>query len=1068
MRARDLAGDGSDVRAPTPAASRPPAGARGVLALQRAVGNAAVAESLGGLTAAAGEAGAAVDQVDPVAAPAEVRPGSAGLVQAVLEGERQGRRTLSAAVRQAAGDIVSEAADQTARISGAGADAAGQVEQHVAVTRGRIATGAATARTQVDARSAGAGTQLRAWQARAKVGVADAYGRGVQQVEAGTEDAATAVAASGSQAAESVAARAEVAAAAAQPPAGGGGGERGQGQAAVAAKVGAPAATEIRQQARTAAADVAQGGARAATDARAAGRRSAAALDAHRGEDAAQVDATAETAVGKVGALADQGTGAIDQAHDQAGRQLDEAGAGAAEALTSGAAQQATSVGEAGTVAARDLASKATDVTNQAKAGAEERLGELAVVDLPPDEAAAAQTALRSGVDTLYAGSGAAAGAHATSTRAHLATAGGEAGAALGGQANAARAELEAGGARHDQAASATADRAGAAVVDLSGRVQAAGDAAVGRVSAGVAASATQATTAIGQAAGQTSAAIDAHRDTTSGAVDQGGTEARAKVAEGQARFDQAYGQRQSATEVPAQRITVQRDVWGWLKGQWGDFLRMVTDPAFLVGLGVTLLLLPLGPAALVIGGMAGGVVGGIERNLAEGKPWYDAHNLVVGGLEGAVVGAVFALATAALVYFNVGLVAGALIMGTLSAAVGIVTNLVHGQPWDRGLLANFFLAALLHLISGAFKARTAPVPRPGGDPAGPGGPRGPVVDPRPVDPRAPADGEGPARARSCFVPGTLVRTVDGPRRIETVEVGDLVRTVDPSDGRVSTHRVSATSSAVVPGVLDLTVGDHVVSVSPEHPFWVVGRGWVVAGDLAAGAPLLRGDGSPVQVTRCAPRPPGAHRVHNLTVAGAHTYLVGEQALLVHNKGAAYDVANTLASLGERVRAAQEAAESQPADTPNRAAQIEQLRGMRARLNDLQSELNDAEPDVAGIEGDAAQIDRQLVALEDVLPDAPTPERPPAQELTSDGAFEALQRRVLWQRILERLPDRKWSARLAEEMRSDDPNQAKRKLLVTGTKAGSPPETVEISVIYDRTTGTFEDMHESSGASKRQ
>jgi hypothetical protein len=214
--------------------------------------------------------------------------------------------------------------------------------------------------------------------------------------------------------------------------------------------------------------------------------------------------------------------------------------------------------------------------------------------------------------------------------------------------------------------------------------------------------------------------------------------------------------------------------------------------------------------------------------------------------------------------------------------------------------------------------------------------------------------------------------------------------------------------------------------------------------------------------------------VLNLTVAGAHTYLVSDAKVLVHNKGAAFDPAAGLRShvesLVARARQALRSAEAQPADTPGRAERINRLRQLKDATDQLQTESNRPEPDVDDLQDWANQIDDDLHPIEQQLPPPPEPEPVPAsQPLTDASAFEVLQQRKLWTEITDAYPGRKWSARLGENLTADpDLPQTKHKLYVTGREDGAPPVVVEVSAIYDRTTGTFQDMHRSSGASNRQ
>ena len=74
------------------------------------------------------------------------------------------------------------------------------------------------------------------------------------------------------------------------------------------------------------------------------------------------------------------------------------------------------------------------------------------------------------------------------------------------------------------------------------------------------------------------------------------------------------------------------------------------------------------------------------------------------------------------------------------------------------------------------------------------------------------------------------------------------------------------------------------IRCTPGHPWWVVGRGWIYAGDLRAGDELLGSDGSALWVERVESRRERA-RTFNFEVEGWHRYFVGAggPAVLVHN-----------------------------------------------------------------------------------------------------------------------------------------------------------------------------------------
>lgn len=69
---------------------------------------------------------------------------------------------------------------------------------------------------------------------------------------------------------------------------------------------------------------------------------------------------------------------------------------------------------------------------------------------------------------------------------------------------------------------------------------------------------------------------------------------------------------------------------------------------------------------------------------------------------------------------------------------------------------------------------------------------------------------------------------------------------------------------------------------SPDHPWLAIGRGWTATQALNPGERIETTQGAPVTVVSV--RATGRSVVtYNLTVADWHTYLVGDQGVVVHN-----------------------------------------------------------------------------------------------------------------------------------------------------------------------------------------
>ncbi|WP_395983314.1 polymorphic toxin-type HINT domain-containing protein [Actinomadura sp. 9N407] len=150
-------------------------------------------------------------------------------------------------------------------------------------------------------------------------------------------------------------------------------------------------------------------------------------------------------------------------------------------------------------------------------------------------------------------------------------------------------------------------------------------------------------------------------------------------------------------------------------------------------------------------------------------------------------------------------------------------------------------------------------------------------------------------KKRNSFVPGTRVLMADGSRRpIEDVQVGDSVWATDPRTGRDGPQPVTALITGTgLTRLVDLTIDldgqvggpTTVVTATAEHPFWVSGTGdWIRSGALVFGDRLATPGGREAMVVATHERV-RRQRVHNLTVAGPHTYHVvaADRGVLVHN-----------------------------------------------------------------------------------------------------------------------------------------------------------------------------------------
>jgi len=145
-----------------------------------------------------------------------------------------------------------------------------------------------------------------------------------------------------------------------------------------------------------------------------------------------------------------------------------------------------------------------------------------------------------------------------------------------------------------------------------------------------------------------------------------------------------------------------------------------------------------------------------------------------------------------------------------------------------------------------------------------------------------------------CFPAGTQVVTRDGPKAIESLEIGDEVLSWDEASGEQGYRPVVRTFENQTDELVHLRVqvnGEaRLIRCTAEHPFWTDAHGWVRAAGLTTGMQVDLADGEnaavmgvTIQQEACA--------VYNVEVEGWHTYYVlpdgvvdVESAVLAHNR----------------------------------------------------------------------------------------------------------------------------------------------------------------------------------------
>ena len=143
------------------------------------------------------------------------------------------------------------------------------------------------------------------------------------------------------------------------------------------------------------------------------------------------------------------------------------------------------------------------------------------------------------------------------------------------------------------------------------------------------------------------------------------------------------------------------------------------------------------------------------------------------------------------------------------------------------------------------------------------------------------------ARRKCSFAPQTWVLTDDGLKRIDSLKPGQRVVARQEKTGKQGLKKILTTGKGahnlrILVTVRSAAGQTETITVSREHPFWVAGRGWVAAEQLAPGDALSTADMTGATVTSVTARPKPL-TAWNLEVSGYHSFFVGRTGLWVHN-----------------------------------------------------------------------------------------------------------------------------------------------------------------------------------------
>ena len=147
----------------------------------------------------------------------------------------------------------------------------------------------------------------------------------------------------------------------------------------------------------------------------------------------------------------------------------------------------------------------------------------------------------------------------------------------------------------------------------------------------------------------------------------------------------------------------------------------------------------------------------------------------------------------------------------------------------------------------------------------------------------AEAKGVGELAKVGCFTAGTPVQTEHGAMPIQNIHAGDLVATRSLETQQTEYRKVVRTFQHLAHDTVTVEFADaktgqvvDTLTATPEHPFYVVGRGMTALGSLGIGTLVVTRAGPSVVVHSLVRQHSAAGvLVYNLEVEGDHTYFVG-------------------------------------------------------------------------------------------------------------------------------------------------------------------------------------------------
>lgn len=144
----------------------------------------------------------------------------------------------------------------------------------------------------------------------------------------------------------------------------------------------------------------------------------------------------------------------------------------------------------------------------------------------------------------------------------------------------------------------------------------------------------------------------------------------------------------------------------------------------------------------------------------------------------------------------------------------------------------------------------------------------------------------GAIKPTACFVGTTLVKTKSGEKEIKDIKVGDYVYSYDTVSKQFDYKKVIETFKNKTNILTHLFIGNNEIVTTYNHPFYDCDNDiFIKASYLNNATSLLQSNNGIVHLDRIITSYVSDETyVYNFTVEDYHTYFVGDDEILVHNK----------------------------------------------------------------------------------------------------------------------------------------------------------------------------------------